>query len=58
MPYYESNIQIANGSKSIFSGSRLQFKEKYFANCTNYKLECWCADNGWSLTIDEEIILN
>jgi hypothetical protein len=56
-PYYESSILITKNDAVIFSGLRKEFRDEYFMNCPNYKIQCLCNDKGWSLTIDEEELI-
>ena len=57
VPYYESTILVTQNDTVIFTGLRKEFREEYFITCPNYKIQCWCNDNGYSLTIDGEVLI-
>lgn len=50
--YYDDLIVVTQLTETIYNGTRREFKDLYFSNCTDYAIEGWCKECGYSLTIN------
>lgn len=48
-------IEVDGGN--VFSGTRDQFRNWYFDNSDDDEIKDWCQKNGWSLIINDIVIL-
>lgn len=48
-------IEIENGD--LFEGTREQFMNCFFSNADDEEIRDWCIENGYTLKINEEIIV-
>ena len=50
-----TKILVENGD--MFDGTRDMFRDCFFDNADDNQIKGWCEENGWSLTIDGNVIL-
>ena len=52
----EDRIIVENGE--LFDGTREQFMNCFFSNADDDEIKNWCSGYGWSLKINNEIIIS
>jgi hypothetical protein len=52
----DDKILVDNGD--MFDGTREQFADCFFSNATNNQIIDWCKSQGFSLSINGEILLS